>query len=216
MKAIRIILLVLIVIGVALMLTEDRWVPKAVNAILKSEGYSVAAPAPAADASTPGVSCFDSPEYFAIQKDNADAPGSDIVIKKKSASDQQIACAYSAAPGDFELKNLEAEYFLAFAGNFALIDGGTGPEPRGLTVYGISSRKQVFADQYAKPVTEEGNVISYWSPSAEKATAANCPDIAQNASEGLQSIIELRVSVDLSVSAPVKKPTGEARCALSQ
>lgn len=39
MKFIRIFLLVLIIIGVGLLITQNIWVPKLVNHILAAEGY---------------------------------------------------------------------------------------------------------------------------------------------------------------------------------
>lgn len=67
---------------------------------------------------TSGLECHDSPNYFMIQKSLADAVGSNIVIKYKTDPGQNFPCEYTVANGDYEIRNVIAEYFLTFTDNF--------------------------------------------------------------------------------------------------
>lgn len=158
--------------------------------------------------------CHDSPRYFVVEKSLADIVGSDILIKYKTSSDQNIDCEYRVANGDFELKNALAEYFFTFTDNFLVLDKGTAPEPRELVVYDLRSREMVFTDSYAKPVAVEGDSITYFSKTATKPTAENCAELDKYTENGLGAAIMSKVTVDLSSLA--KKDAGETKCVAVQ
>lgn len=163
---------------------------------------------------TTGLECHDSPKYFAIQRANADSVGSDILIKYKERPDQRFPCEYAAAGGDFEIPNVMAEYFLTFTDNFLVLDSGTAPPPRGLVVHDLRSRTKVLTDSYTKPVTVEGDSITYFSETEQKPTAENCPDLSNYTANGLGAAIMSKVTVDLlSLS---KKDTGVIECIATQ
>jgi hypothetical protein len=160
------------------------------------------------------VKCNESKNYFVIEKAVTDSVGSDILVKNKDATHQNIKCEYVVAKGDFEIKNISAEYFLAFTDNFLVLDSGTAPEPRTLIVYDLRSQKKVFTDMYAKPVTIVGDTISYLSVTAVKPTSTNCPKLKEYTSNGLGAVILSKVSVNLTTL--VKKDLGVAECRATQ
>lgn len=161
-----------------------------------------------------GLACNDATKYFVVEKSLADSVGSDILVKYKTNPGQNFPCVYSVAGGDFELKNVMAEYFLAFTDNFLLLDRGTAPEPRILLAYDLRSHEKVFTDSYAKPVVVKGDTIEYWAKSDQKPTAKNCPILAENTKNYLGSVIMSKVSVDLSTL--IKKELGELKCMTTQ
>lgn len=161
-----------------------------------------------------GLQCHDSPKYFAIEKSLAESAGSDILIKYKTSSDQNVACEYVVTDGDFERKNVLAEYFLVFTDNFLILDKGTAPEPRGLITYDLRSREIVFTDSYAKPVVVEGDSITYFSKTERKPTARDCPDMDDYTSKGLGRVIMSKVTVDLL--SFTKKDSGVIKCIVTQ
>jgi hypothetical protein len=163
---------------------------------------------------TAGLECHDSPKYFAVEKGLSDSVGSDILIKYKTNSGQTFPCAYEAETADFELKNVEAEYFLAFTDNFLILDGGTAPEPRKLIAYDLRSRKITFTDFYAKPVIVSGDSITYLSKTGKKPTEKNCPNLKEYTANGLGAVIMSEVTVDLLSSA--KKETDVFECRATQ
>lgn len=160
------------------------------------------------------LECHDSSKYFAIQKSVADTVGSDILIKYKTAVGEKLPCVYKVEKNDFEIKNASAEYFLAFTNNFLVLDKGTAPEPRGLVVYDLRSRKIAFQDSYGKPVETKEDVITYWSKTTERPTVINCPDINSYTKNGLGAVIMSKVTVNLFLLD--KKDTGTTKCMATQ
>ena len=171
-------------------------------------------PAPDNTVTAAGVECHDSPKYFLVQKSLADSVGSDILIKYKTSSDQNIPCVYTAASGDFEIPNVSAEYFLAFTDNFLLLDSGTAPPPRGLIAYDLRSRGIAFTDIYAKAVEVSGDTITYFSKTDQKPTVQNCPDLNTYTTNGLGAVIMSKVTVDLN--SLTKNDTGATECMATQ
>ncbi|MCX6702202.1 MAG: hypothetical protein NTX96_03360 [Candidatus Zambryskibacteria bacterium] len=163
---------------------------------------------------TSGLECYDSLKYFAMQKSLSDSVGSNILIKYKTNSSQNFPCTYTVASDDFEIKNVLAEYFLTFTDNFLVLDSGTAPEPRGLVVYDLRSRKIVFTDSYAKPVTVVGDSITYFSKTDQKPTLQNCPDLNDYIGNGLGAVIMSKVTVDLL--SLDKKDLGVIECKATQ
>lgn len=163
----------------------------------------------------PGITCRENDQYFVVQKDNAPDVGSDLLVKYKTSPDQQIPCTYSVGTGDYEIQNGNgAQYFSALAGNFLITDNGTAPDPRGLTVFDLTKRAQVFADIYSKPLSMDGMAVTYWVASGETPTADNCPGLSEYQSNGLGAALETRVTLDLS--ALTKSISSEQRCAARQ
>ena len=208
MKFIRIFLAVLIFIGIGLLVTQKFWVPKLVAEILQHETSFVPV-----DTLDKGM-CHETQKYFAIENSLADSVGTNILVKYKTTANQHFACSYTVGKNDFEIKNGDADYFLAFTDNFLVIDRGTAPDPRGLIVYDLRSRTQVYADRYSKPWSVAGDTITYWNPTDTKATTQNCPKLAEYTSQGLGALIESRVTLDLSTLT--KKASGEYRCSVTQ
>lgn len=163
---------------------------------------------------TARVDCHESSRYYVVQKSLAPQVGSDILIKYKISSRQSIPCAYVVEDNDFEIKNAEAEYFLAFTDNFLVLDKGTAPPPRGLVVYDLRSRKKVFTDMYTKPVVVTGDSITYLSQSTQKPTTKNCPGLTEYTKNGLGAVIMSKVTVDLS--SLHKKELGVYECMATQ
>jgi hypothetical protein len=147
------------------------------------------------------VTCYDSPNYFAIQKLVGTSVGSDILIKYKTSPSQVFPCRYVVAPGDFEETKESAQYFLMLTDHFLLLDQGTAPEPRIYIAYDLASRKKIYSDYYSKPITAVGDTITYWSPTEIRATADNCPVFNDDIAKSLGSLIQVKTSLDLKTLA---------------
>ncbi len=164
--------------------------------------------------SDPLLTCHESSKYFVLEKSLAPNVGSDILVKNKTAPTQVVPCEYRVGAGDFEIKNADAQYFLAFTDNFMLIDQGTAPEPRGLIIYDLRTQKQVFMDSYAKPVDVVGDSITYLSKTNIKPTTQNCPDLKTYTENGLGAVIMSRVTLNLLTLS--KKDLGQPQCRATQ
>ena len=159
-------------------------------------------------------SCVGNDKYFVISADRTDDVGIDILVKYKSSSSQNISCEYLKNDKDFEIKDEGAAYIMALENNFLILDEGTGPFPRGLIIYDLSSRKKVLEDSYLEPVNIKNNIINYWTETTINANEENCSTYKLNEENFMGSAIETRVSLDLLTL--VKKELGEYRCSATQ
>jgi hypothetical protein len=135
-------------------------------------------------------------------------------VKYKTSAGQTFPCAYDVAAGDFQTPSSSPDFFLAFAGNFLVIDSGTGPEPRGLVVYDLVTRGRVFVDSYSSLVSVATNTINYWSPMNATPTGANCPQFSEYQKDGLGMVIEEYITLKLPNFT--KMGSGQYRCSPTQ
>lgn len=161
-----------------------------------------------------GSECHDSSAYFVITKGRGSEVGSDILVKRKTSPVQQPECAYKKAAGDIEIADADAAYFLGLTGDYLLLDHGTAPPPRGLTVYDLKQGKEVYSDRYNNPSAVGEGTFTYWQPTKTTPTAENCPDLATWTSQGLGAGIERRVTLDLATLKLTD--LGETRCSARQ
>ncbi len=158
--------------------------------------------------------CVSNDKYFVVEKRLINSGGSDILVKYKKTKDQKYSCEYLASNSDFQIKNEWAEYVFALENNFLILDSGTGPPPRGLIVYDLTSRKKVFTDSYSNPIAISSNTVTYWSPINTKPDETNCPKITEYTSDGLGAEIETHVVLTLSTLN--RTYLGEYRCSATQ
>jgi hypothetical protein len=237
-KFVRIFLLVLIIVGVGLLITQKIWVPKLVDKILVYQGYqSISKPASnsfewcvanGGENITPNYNalkvcvldnkvyeenCVSNNKYFVISKNKTDSVGTNILIKYKSSPNQNLSCDYLYSDGDFKIEG-DAEYIMALENNFLILDSGTGPDPRGLIVYDLNLRKKIYEGSYSKPVDVQNNTVNYWAETTKIATEQNCPELKTWQNGGLEAAIDARVSLNLITL--IKKESGEYRCSSRQ
>ena len=158
--------------------------------------------------------CVSNNKYFVVQKGLIDNVGSDILVKYKSTKDQKYSCEYLTSNSDFQIKNEWAEYVLTLENNFLILDSGTGPPPRRLIVYDLTSRKKAFIDSYSNLITANSSSLTYWSPVDTKPNETNCPKMVEYTSKGLGTEIESRVVLTLSTFN--KTELKEYRCSPTQ
>jgi len=213
MKNIIIVIIAVILVGggIWFFLTST---PKPEKFVVPEEEIAeeIEAPEKVEDETT-DLKCEENDEYFVISREFK--PGvSDFLVKSKKSSGQSISCAYIVEEKDFELKNQEATYFLALTDNFFILDRGTAPSPRGLIVYDLASHKEVYAGQYAGPLTVSNDTIIYWAPTDKEVTIDNCPELNDFLVGGLGAGIDTYVSLNLSSLTKIELE--EYRCSARQ
>lgn len=166
---------------------------------------------PAATAA-PKTHCHDEGRFRVIARP-ADGVGTDFIIKQRSRGRSIPPCKYIPRPGDFEIRNEDAEYFLGLEGNFLVLDSGTSPEPRGLVVWDLEKRRKVYTGRYASPVKIDAEGVSFWQETGP-ATDANCSQAALWRSQGLGAALETEVR--LGFADLVVVPGAATRCSARQ
>lgn len=155
--------------------------------------------------------CHDTPDYRVVETPTGEV-GTHFLIKYKKVALPDSACRYAVAPGDFELRNADAEYFLGLAGDLLILDSGTGPAPRGLIIWNLRQRAKVYTGTYAD-ATVEATSMTFWLESGP-ATDADCPEAAEWRSSGLGAAIETRVRLDFADFTVTR--SSETRCQARQ
>jgi len=142
--------------------------------------------------------------------------GSDFIVQK-NASDMVAgkSCSYFEKPDDYVLADFDASYLETVYKNLLVLDSGTGPGPRGLSVYDLSKRETVFEGSYMSSSLEiEGSKLTYWEPVDRLADVENCPVFEENVGYGLGSGFEERVTLELTTL--LLERTGQVKCSARQ
>ncbi len=165
----------------------------------------------AATAATKTV-CQDGGRYRVVSKPT-DSVGTDFLVKYTGRGRSIPPCKYVVRPGDFEIRNESAEYFLGLEGPLLILDSGTAPEPRGLIIWDLEKRQKVYTGTYSPPYDIDRDGIAFWMPSGE-ATDANCPQAAGWRAQGLGAALETQVRLGFSDLKVV--PGTATRCSARQ
>lgn len=139
--------------------------------------------------------CHESPTHLIVEGPTGEV-GTHFLVKYKSAERPAPPCAYRVQTGDFEIRNEDAEYFLALQGELLMLDSGTGPDPRGLIIWDLRKRTKVYSGSYADATVASGS-MTFWLETAV-ATDENCPEARQWRSDGLEAVIETQVQLDFA------------------
>jgi len=174
--------------------------------------------------SSSNTNCIYNSKYFVIDRADPLSAGDDILIKYKTEKNQNISCEYVVSKTDFEIKNscndgpvcYRAQYSSNLKNNLLIVDQGTGTENRGIIIYDLIKKSEVFKDTYSSGdlLYPDNNTISYWINTKETANKENCPKIDEYEKQGGGAKLETKVSLDLSNFT--KTNLGESRCSYSQ
>jgi hypothetical protein len=152
-----------------------------------------------------GIECYESASYFVVAKAHPNESGTDFLARPKPEGGSLPPCEYRKTPGAFEIKNEDAEYYLGLAGDFLVLDSGTG-NVRDLIVWDLNGHKRVFVDQYSEPIEITPQRLRFWSETGP-ATKSKCPDLRD---WGGEIVTETRTTLELPSFKVVRHP--ETRC----
>lgn len=140
--------------------------------------------------------CHETSKYFVIERPSG---GTDFLIKYKPTADATFACKYQVEPGDLEIKNQWAEYFLGLSGDLLILDSGTGNHGRRLILWNLAKRKKVLNAPYEDPIEIKSTSMTYWLETG-KANARNCPKYVNPEDEEMSigAVIETKVTMLLA------------------
>lgn len=179
--------------------------------------------------------CFDTPKYFVIKKYKDGELGEDIIVKSKTDSAQVIPCEYNVVEGDFV--NIQGMNYIMIVEDLVLLDFGSAPGIRGLNIFDLKNKKNVFSNSYMKPIdliysnervktdpkyypfeTERSPVkaITYWDSANMTATPKNCIYMTADAKQDPRDFwISQKVVLNLSTWV-ITRSAGELECNRSQ
>jgi hypothetical protein len=161
------------------------------------------------------ATCHESSRYLIVEGSTGQV-GTNFLVKYKRQKGKPPVCKYVVNPGDFEIRNEEAEYFLGLQGNLLILDSGTGPDHRGLIIWDLSTKKKVYTGKYSSEEDEpkiKPGYMEFWLETG-RATDENCPKAKEWRANGLGAAIETWVRLDLSDFTLTK--SSKTRCSPRQ
>ena len=106
-----------------------------------------------------GATCYMSARYIVVERQTADAVGSEFFIRLREAG----RCDADSLPGDYVLRDEWAAYFSALHGDVLLLDSGTGPDFRTLILIDLAARQRSAELSYVELVPgPEPAVVGLW------------------------------------------------------
>jgi hypothetical protein len=162
------------------------------------------------------ATCHESSRYLIVEGSTGEV-GTNFLVKYKRQKGEPPVCKYVVKPGDFEIPNEEAEYFLGLQGNLLILDSGTGPDHRGLIIWDLSKKKKVYTGTYSSESEKEVKIkpgyMEFWLETG-RARDENCPKAKEWRANGLGAAIETWVRLDLSDFTVTK--SSKTRCSPRQ
>lgn len=159
--------------------------------------------------------CFRYQKFLVATKPFPDRVGSVIYVKYNDSNNKFTPCEKIISECDFKIKNETADYFEGIYEHYLFIDQGTGPDPRGLIIYNLYTKKIVFDSEYSSPeFIDAKRILSFWITCEIPATEKNCSRYSEIRSYGLGMAIEKKVLLNLSDLS--LSETGETRCSSRQ
>ena len=160
--------------------------------------------------------CYSYRKYAAIVSSTDEVGEQITIIAKLGADDESFLSDLKKAPVYFKVPEGD-NFFYGIYGDFMFIDSGTGPDPRGLDVFDLSQKKNVFNGSYSSPIAlDKGGRLTYYVEVDEKKLKQkpDCPEAEEWKQNNLGVAYEEKVSLDLKTLKVAR--SGQLRCAARQ
>ena len=156
--------------------------------------------------------CHSSQGYHVAALPYPEDAGNRFAVTRLGGNAAPSACSFDEAKADFVIgETRDPLWFGELSGSTLVLSRSTGPQGD-LVVYDLESGKSVLdvpSDEYELT----GNRLSFWQRVAQ-ATAATCPEFAENAANGLGSVTAVEKTLDLSTKTISE--TGASKCVAVQ
>jgi hypothetical protein len=163
-----------------------------------------------------GHACYVYDKYVVFVTEDSETVGEQIkVALRQPQADPAKSCDVKAAKTYLLIPNDDANFFFGLAGDYLFIDSGTGPEPRGLTIYSLSKKKKVYTDSYSQPITlGKDRRLDFYKPSEKDGDLKDCREASKWQAEQLGVGWDQRVILDLTTMREMT--VGRLRCSPRQ
>ena len=156
--------------------------------------------------------CYVCNKYVIFTTETEDGVGEDIRIALRGrSSDAKQLCDDKSAKTYFIIKNDDSNFFFGLFEDYLFVDIGTGPEPRGLSVFDLSRKKKIYDASYNTPIKiSAGPALDFWMPLEKDLPKKQCPQAKKWEAQGLGFGFERRVILDLKTLK--ERTIGQPRC----
>ena len=156
--------------------------------------------------------CYAFKKYVVFTTETEDGVGEDIriALRGESSGAKQL-CDDKSAKTYFTIKNDDSNFFFGLFEDYLFVDIGTGPEPRGLSVFDLSRKKKIYDASYNTPIKiGAGATLDFWMPLEKDLPKKQCPQAKKWEAQGLGFGFERRVILDLKTLK--ERTLGQPRC----
>jgi len=104
--------------------------------------------------------CHESDKFIVIVHDSNDLIGNEIIVRQNTAPEEKNRCNSYLRPDDIRVAKFdEAKYFLALYKDILILDKGTGPDRRELSIISMSTGRDVWKAVYEEDPKIKGTNI---------------------------------------------------------
>lgn len=154
--------------------------------------------------------CHTSSKYLIMERSSPMGAGVDFLIHVKKNANEKVACPLAAKNITWKIPNSAAQFYVGQVGDLLIVDSGTGSTQRNGFIWDLAKRKQVKTLTYNE-MALKGSSVLYWTPSKDKVTTKNCPNLGALKKLGLtEQVIEYQDLLDLKTMKVIK--TKKSRC----
>jgi len=93
--------------------------------------------------------CHTNDRFVVITRTADMVAGEEIIVRQQSVSEEKNQCNYPLKPSDFRAAKFgEAKYFVAMRQNLLILDQGTGPSLRNISIINMSNGHEIWKALY--------------------------------------------------------------------
>lgn len=156
-------------------------------------------------------------KYVVLSKPSALGDNGETVVVFKNGEGVEASLVGKRAPPAHAELTRPSTSFLALAGDILLLDSGTGPDSRTLTIYHLEKKTVLHADvPYREIVAASSTPLVFFRSTDRTPTPELCPKLEEWKKAGLGAVVEEQVQ--LWVYSPDDEPRGfgKLRCTATQ
>ncbi len=160
-----------------------------------------------ADTVAPSVVCYTGPRYIVVERQLEGSLGSDLFARASARG----RCDADSLPGDLVHRNEWADYFSGVRGDVLVIDSGTGPDIREVTMLDLRSGLRLLHRSYLHLAPSADSLtIGLWDGYYLDKTGPGCPPPVGGLLPGVDSLFTVNLRTgDVRFA-------GRTRCAVRQ
>jgi len=155
--------------------------------------------------------CHSNERYHVAALPYPDDAGNKFAVTRLNGAAAPARCSFDEKADLVIGKAGDPLWFGELSGDGLILSRSTGPQGD-LVVYDLASGTAVLdvpSDEYER----KGNRVTFWQRMAQ-ATAANCPDFAENTANGFGSVTAVEKVLDLASNTVSE--TGQSKCVAVQ
>ena len=163
--------------------------------------------------------CYIAERYVAVEATNDESGQQTLhfLIRTPDTTPEEL-CVKNASPEALSVESEDNCFFQGFSGNAAIIDCGTGTDPRQLLVYDLERNTMLlnapyFSEGDLAPVLQDGGVFE-WTAEVEVDSAPPCPQAQEWESQGFSVIYMQKRTLNLGDGSV--EALGPVSCVMGQ